>query len=53
MGMMRNITAGSPKALWKPIAYTVLSNLVAIIPFVLLVEVAKIIFTSFADPAAT
>ncbi|WP_341280896.1 ABC transporter ATP-binding protein [Paenibacillus sp. FSL H8-0537] len=53
MGMMRNITAGSPKALWKPIAYTVLSNLVAIIPFVLLVEVAKIIFTSFADPAAS
>ncbi|ANY65909.1 ABC transporter ATP-binding protein [Paenibacillus sp. BIHB 4019] len=50
MGMLRNITAGNPKALWKPIAYTTLSNLVAIIPFILLVEVAQLIFTSFAEP---
>lgn len=50
MGMMRNITAGNPRSLIKPVLYTTLANLVGIIPFMLLVVAARLIFEPFAYP---
>ncbi|RXZ80782.1 ABC transporter ATP-binding protein [Paenibacillaceae bacterium] len=52
MGMLHNITAGSPRTLIKPVIYTTLSNLVGILPFILLVEAARLIFEPFTAPDA-
>lgn len=50
MSMLRNITAGNPRALIKPVFYTTLANLAGIIPFALLVVAARLIFDSFVHP---
>ncbi|MDF3001502.1 MAG: transporter ATP-binding protein [Bacillota bacterium] len=50
MSLIRNITVGMPKRLIKPIGFTLLSNLVNIIPFMISIETVRIIFTSFAEP---
>ncbi len=50
MSIFQNITVGQPKKLIKPIAFTILSNLVNIVPFMLSIETVRIIFDSFADP---
>lgn len=50
MSLIRNITVGKPKKLIKPIGFTLLSNLVNIIPFMISIETVRIIFTSFAEP---
>ncbi|OAJ76196.1 ABC transporter ATP-binding protein [Brevibacillus sp. SKDU10] len=49
MSMLHNITVGNPKMLIKPVVYTTLANLVGILPFILLVEAARLIFQSFTS----
>ncbi len=51
MGVLRNITAGNPRALVKPVAYTTLANLAGVLPFALLVEAARLVYEPFANPA--
>ncbi|NEW06333.1 ABC transporter ATP-binding protein [Paenibacillus sp. SYP-B3998] len=53
MSILSNITAGNPSKLVKPVLYTTLSNLVAILPFALLVESARLIFDPFVHPGTT
>lgn len=50
MRMLRNITADNPRSLIKPVFYTTLANLAGVIPFVLLVEAARLIFHPFVHP---
>lgn len=50
MSILRNITADNPISLVKPVLYTTVANLVGIIPFVLLVEAARLIFNPFVYP---
>lgn len=50
ISMLRNITADNPRSLIKPVFYTTVANLVAVIPFVLLVEAARLIFDPFVHP---
>lgn len=50
MNILHNITAGNPRSLIRPVLYTTLANLVAILPFALLVEAARLIFETFANP---
>ena len=50
MGMLRNITAGNPRSLVKPVAYTTLANLAGVLPFALLVEAARLVYEPFAHP---
>ncbi|MCR8996835.1 ABC transporter ATP-binding protein [Brevibacillus laterosporus] len=52
MSMLYNITVGNPKMLIKPVVYTTLANLVGILPFILLVEVARLIFQLFTSSGA-
>lgn len=51
MSMLRNLTADNPRSLVKPVFYTTVANLAGVIPFVLLVEAARLIFTPFVHPA--
>lgn len=50
MKIFRNITVGQPGKLIKPIGFTLLSNIVNVIPFMLSIETVRIIFDSFAYP---
>ncbi|MFB9277012.1 ABC transporter ATP-binding protein [Cohnella cellulosilytica] len=50
MGMLRNITAGNPRSLVKPVIYTTLANLAGVLPFALLVEAARLVYEPFAFP---
>lgn len=50
MKIFTNITVGEPKRLIKPIGFTILKNLINIVPFGLSIEAINIIFTSFAKP---
>ncbi|GEB31067.1 MULTISPECIES: ABC transporter ATP-binding protein [Brevibacillus] len=52
MSTLSNITAGKPRALLKPVFYTTIANLASIVPFVLLVEAARLIFEPFVHPDA-
>ena len=47
MNAIQNITIGQPDRLKKPVGYTILSNLVNIIPFCLSIEAIDVIFRSF------
>ena len=47
MNIFQNITVGHPKKLIKPIGFTILSNLVNVVPFMLSIEAVKIIFNAF------
>lgn len=44
MNAIKNITIGHTERLRKPVGYTVLANLVNIIPFMLSIEVVNILF---------
>ncbi len=50
MNLIRNITVGKPGKLIKPIGFTLLSNLVNIVPFMISIESVRIIFLSFSEP---
>lgn len=50
MSMLRNITAGNPRSLIKPVFYTTIANLAGIVPFVLLMEAVRLIFAPYAFP---
>ena len=47
MNAIKNITIGHTERLRKPVGYTVLANLVNIIPFMLSIEVVNILFRTF------
>ncbi|WP_353094910.1 ABC transporter ATP-binding protein [Tissierella praeacuta] len=47
MKIFQNITVGQPKKLIKPIGFTILANLVNVVPFMFSIEVIKIIFNAF------
>jgi ATP-binding cassette subfamily B protein IrtB len=47
MNILKNITAGHTKRLIKPIGYTMLSNLVNVVPFILSIEIVRMIFLAF------
>lgn len=44
MSAIRNITIGRTERLYKPVGYTMLANLVNIVPFCLSIEAIRIIF---------
>lgn len=47
MNAIQNITIGQVERLKKPVGFTVLANLVTIVPFCLSIEVIRIIFRTF------
>lgn len=50
MNMLNNLTAGNPAKMTKPIAYTLLANIVNIVPFGLSVAAVNEIFLAFSTP---
>lgn len=50
MSMLHNITVGNPRTLIKPVIYTTLANVVGILPFIISVEAARLIFQPFTSP---
>ncbi len=52
MNIFYNITAENPKKLVKPVAYTTLAYCLGLIPFILLVEAARLIFDPFVHPGS-
>ncbi|MFC3745440.1 ABC transporter ATP-binding protein [Paenibacillus sp. GCM10012306] len=52
MKMLHNITAGHPEKLLKPVLYSLLSNLVNVLPFALIIEAVRLIFAPFITPGA-
>ncbi|RUT55446.1 ABC transporter family protein [Clostridium botulinum] len=53
MKIFRNITAGHPEKLVKPVAYTILANIIGMLPFGLAIAAIQIIFKSFVTPGTT
>ncbi|MBU5437322.1 ABC transporter ATP-binding protein/permease [Tissierella sp. MSJ-40] len=51
MKILYNITAGNPKKLRKPIVFSVISNVINILPFTLVMQAVKIIFESYSTGA--
>ena len=47
LNILYNITFGHPKRIYIAIFYTILANVINIIPFILTVEVVQIVFSSF------
>ena len=47
MNAIKNITIGHTERLFKPVGYTMLANLVNIVPFCLSIEAVRIIFSAF------
>ena len=47
MNAIKNITIGHTERLYKPVGYTMLANLVNIVPFCLSIEAVRIIFGAF------
>lgn len=47
MNAIKNITIGHTERLYKPVSYTILANLVNIVPFCLSIEAIRIIFSAF------
>lgn len=47
MNAIKNITIGHTERLYKPVGYTMLANLVNIVPFFLSIEAIRIIFSAF------
>jgi len=48
--MLRNITVDNPRSLIKPVCLTTLAYLAGILPFALLTEAARLIFTPYVHP---
>ncbi|WP_418494825.1 ABC transporter ATP-binding protein [Coprobacter sp.] len=53
MNAIQNITVGQPERLKKPVGFTILANLVNIIPFCLSIEAINIIFHAFDGSGAS
>ena len=53
MKIFRNITAGHPEKLVKPVAYTILANIIGMLPFCLAIAAIQIIFKPFVTPGTT
>ena len=49
MNAIKNITIGHTERLYKPVGYTMLANLVNIVPFCLSIEAIRIIFSAFDE----
>lgn len=47
MNAIKNISVGHTERLYKPVGYTMLANLVNIIPFCLSIEAVNVIFRAF------
>ena len=47
MNAIKNITIGHTERLYKPVGYTMLANLVNIVPFCLSIEAIRVIFNAF------
>ena len=47
MNAIKNITIGHTERLYKPVGYTMLANLVNIVPFCFSIEAVRIIFSAF------
>ena len=47
MNAIKNITIGHTERLYKSVGYTMLANLVNIVPFCLSIEAVRIIFSAF------
>lgn len=47
MNAIQNITIGQTKRIHKPVGYTILANLVNIVPFCLSIEAVHVIFRTF------
>ena len=47
MNVIKNITVGHTERLRKPVGYTMLANLVNIVPFCLSIEAINVIFRTF------
>lgn len=52
MKVLRNITAGKPKQLLKPVVFSLLSNLAAAFPFALVIEAVRLIFAPYVLPGS-
>ena len=50
MKLLYHITAGIPGRLVKPVLFVLLSNLINVVPFILIIRAAGILFAAFADP---
>ncbi|ASA23615.1 ABC transporter ATP-binding protein [Paenibacillus donghaensis] len=50
MKLLHNITAGNPGQLVKPVFYSVLANLVSVLPFALIIEAVRLIFAPYITP---
>ncbi|WP_248931089.1 ABC transporter ATP-binding protein [Paenibacillus hamazuiensis] len=50
MSMLRNMTVDNPRSLIKPVCFTTAAYLAGMIPYALLVEAARLIFTPFVHP---
>ncbi|MFM1653237.1 ABC transporter ATP-binding protein [Brevibacillus sp. B_LB10_24] len=50
MSMFRNITVDNPRSLIKPVCYTTVAYLAGMVPFMLSVAAARLIFTSYVHP---
>lgn len=48
--MLRNLTVNNPRSLIKPVCFTTVAYLAGMIPYALLVEAARLIFTPYAHP---
>ncbi|MBN3346942.1 ABC transporter ATP-binding protein [Clostridium botulinum] len=53
MKIFRNITAGHPEKLVKPVAYTILANIIDMLPFGLAIAAIQIIFKPFVISGTT
>lgn len=53
MKIFRNITAGHPEKLVKPVAYTILANIIGMLPFGFAIAAIQIIFKPFVTPGTT
>lgn len=52
MKLFYNITAGNPRKLIKPVTWTIVSNIINILPFALVVAVIQVIYAYHAAPGA-
>ena len=53
MNAIKNIAIGHTERLYKPVGYTILANLVNIVPFGLSIEAINIIFSAFSESGQT
>jgi len=52
MKEIRNITTGQTHRLYKPVGFTMLANLINIVPFMLSIEAVQVIFRAFDGSGA-